>query len=85
MSTTVKLPSGSDFSLELDLAHAIVPAQCKTKIMTTKVKMKVTISWCKQSWLSNVGTCWSKPDGEIPKNYLKIRTVLAPALTHAVT
>lgn len=55
MSTTVKLPSGSDFSLELDLAHAIVPAQCKTKIMTTKVKMKVTISWCKQSWLSK---CW---------------------------
>ena len=40
MSATVNLPSGSDFSLELDLAHAIVPAQCKTKIMTTKVKMK---------------------------------------------
>lgn len=33
----MKLPSGNDFSLELDLAHDIVPAQCKTRIMSTKV------------------------------------------------
>ena len=33
----MKLPSGSDFSLELDLAHDIVPVQCKTKLMSTKV------------------------------------------------
>jgi len=33
----VKLPSGSDFSLELDLAHDIVPAQSKTRLMSTKV------------------------------------------------
>ena len=35
----MKLPSGSDFSLELDLAHDIVPAQCKTRLMSTKVNM----------------------------------------------
>ena len=33
----MKLPSGSDFSLELDLAHDIVPAQCKTRLLSTKV------------------------------------------------
>lgn len=41
LSATVKLPSGSDFSLELDLAHAINPAQCKTRIMSTKVELKM--------------------------------------------
>ena len=35
----MKLSSGSDFSLELDLAHDIVPAQCKTRLMSTKVNM----------------------------------------------
>jgi len=38
LSATVKLPTGSEFSLELDLANPIVPAQCKTRIMSTKVK-----------------------------------------------
>ncbi|KAJ7356195.1 Suppressor of G2 allele of SKP1 [Desmophyllum pertusum] len=43
LSATVKLPSGSDFSLELDLAHSIVPAQCKTRIMSTKKKQKFSM------------------------------------------
>ncbi|KAL9973430.1 hypothetical protein ACROYT_G019890 [Oculina patagonica] len=41
LSATVKLPSGSDFSLELDLAHSIVPAQCKTRVMSTKIELKM--------------------------------------------
>ena len=36
----MKLSSGSDFSLELDLAHDIVPAQCKTRLMSTKVNIR---------------------------------------------
>ncbi|KAM7436220.1 Suppressor of G2 allele of SKP1 [Porites harrisoni] len=55
LSTTVKLPSGSDFSLELDLAHAIVPAQCKTKIMTTKIELKMKKA---------EGIRWSSLEGE---------------------
>ena len=46
LSVTVKLPSGSEFSLELDLAHAIVPAQCKTRIMSTKVKTSKHLVKC---------------------------------------
>ncbi|XP_068718215.1 protein SGT1 homolog isoform X1 [Montipora capricornis] len=41
LSASVKLPSGSEFTLELDLAHMIVPAQCKTRIMSTKIELKM--------------------------------------------
>jgi suppressor of G2 allele of SKP1 len=35
----VKLPSGSDYSLELDLAHPIVPNQSRHKILSTKIEV----------------------------------------------
>ena len=38
MSATVKLPgSSSEFSLELDLAHPIIPDKCITKVLGSKV------------------------------------------------
>lgn len=37
LSFSAKLSSGSDYSLELDLAHEIVPEQCKSNVLSTKV------------------------------------------------
>lgn len=41
LSVTVNLPSGSEYSLELDLAHEINPGQCRTRIMSTKIELKL--------------------------------------------
>merc|ERR1740131_727019 len=41
LSVTAKLPSGSDYSLELDLAHPIVPDQSSYKILSTKLEVKL--------------------------------------------
>ena len=43
LSVTAKLPdgSGSEYSLELDLAHPIVPEKCTHKVMSTKLEVKL--------------------------------------------
>lgn len=41
LNATVKLSSGSDYVLDLDLAHKIVPEKCITKIMSTKIEIKL--------------------------------------------
>lgn len=41
VSVTVKLPGGSDYSLELDLAHEIIPEKSVSKIMSTKIEIKL--------------------------------------------
>lgn len=42
LSVTVKLPTGSDYSLELDpLAHSIVPSGSKYSVMSTKIEIKL--------------------------------------------
>jgi len=41
LSVTIKLPTGSEYSLELDLAHPILPLQSSYKIMSTKLEMKL--------------------------------------------
>ncbi|XP_043488855.1 protein SGT1 homolog isoform X2 [Polistes fuscatus] len=41
LSVSAKLPSGSDYSLELDLAHPIVPDQCSYKILPSKIEIKL--------------------------------------------
>ena len=42
LSVTAKLPaSGSEYSLELDLAHPILPLQSSYKIMSTKIEIKL--------------------------------------------
>ncbi|KAJ3042114.1 Cochaperone protein [Rhizophlyctis rosea] len=42
LSLTAKLPSGSDYSLELDpLAHEIVPEESKHSVLSTKIEIKL--------------------------------------------
>ncbi|KAG7214055.1 hypothetical protein KM043_001421 [Ampulex compressa] len=41
LSVTAELPSGSDYSLELDLAHHVVPDHCVYKIFSSKIEIKV--------------------------------------------
>ncbi|XP_076686286.1 suppressor of G2 allele of skp1 [Andrena cerasifolii] len=41
LSVSAFLPSGSDYSLELDLAHPTVPDQCSHKITSAKIEVKL--------------------------------------------
>ncbi|KAG8039859.1 hypothetical protein G9C98_000588 [Cotesia typhae] len=41
LSVSAKLPSGNEYSLELDLAHEIVPDQCSYKVIPSKIEMKL--------------------------------------------
>ncbi|CAD6237279.1 GSCOCG00002229001-RA-CDS [Cotesia congregata] len=41
LSVGAKLPSGSEYSLELDLAHEIVPDQCSYKVIPSKIEIKL--------------------------------------------
>lgn len=35
------MPSGNEYSLELDLAHKIVPSQCSHKVIPSKIEVKL--------------------------------------------
>ncbi|XP_008213870.1 protein SGT1 homolog isoform X2 [Nasonia vitripennis] len=41
LSVSAKLPTASDYSLELDLAHHVVPDQCLYKVMPSKIEIKL--------------------------------------------
>lgn len=41
LSVSIKLPSGNDYSLELDLAHPIIVGQCSHKILPSKIEIKL--------------------------------------------
>jgi suppressor of G2 allele of SKP1 len=41
LSCSIRLPSGSDYSLELDLAHSVVPDQTQIKILGSRVEIKL--------------------------------------------
>ena len=41
MSVSAKLPNGSDYSLEIDLAHHIVPDQSSHKVLASKIEIKL--------------------------------------------
>jgi len=41
LSVTAPLPTGSDYSLELDLAHPVVPNQSGYKVLSTKIEVKL--------------------------------------------
>jgi suppressor of G2 allele of SKP1 len=57
LSVTIKMPTGSDFSLELDpLAHEIIPAQSSFVVMSTKVEIKMK--------KAKVGIKWGSLEGE---------------------
>jgi len=49
LSLNIKLHTGSDYNLELDLQHTVAAAECSYKVMSTKVeiklKKKVAIRW----------------------------------------
>lgn len=41
LSVTAPLPTGSEYSLELDLAHPVIPAQSGYKVLSTKIEIKL--------------------------------------------
>jgi len=41
LSVTAKLALGSDYSLELDLAHPVIPDQSSYKVLSTKLEIKL--------------------------------------------
>ncbi|KAF9918320.1 Protein SGT1 A [Lobosporangium transversale] len=42
LSVSVKMPTGSDYSLELDpLSHAIVPSESKYEVLSTKIEIQL--------------------------------------------
>ncbi|KAL6447344.1 hypothetical protein ACFW04_001522 [Cataglyphis niger] len=41
LSVSAKLPSGNEYSLELDLAHPIVVEQCTHKVWPSKIEIKL--------------------------------------------
>ncbi|XP_021364370.1 protein SGT1 homolog [Mizuhopecten yessoensis] len=41
VSVCIKLPTGTDYTLELDLAHKVLPEKSMYKIMSTKVEIKL--------------------------------------------
>ncbi|XP_043286310.1 protein SGT1 homolog isoform X2 [Venturia canescens] len=41
LSVSAHLPSGNDYSLEIDLAHHIVPDQCSYKVLPSKIEVKL--------------------------------------------
>ena len=41
MSVSAKSPNGSDYSLEIDLAHHIVPEETSHKVMASKIEVKL--------------------------------------------
>jgi suppressor of G2 allele of SKP1 len=57
LSVTVKLPTGSDYSLELEpLAHEIVPKESKYDVLSTKIEIKLK--------KANAGVKWGVLEGE---------------------
>ncbi|XP_071950292.1 protein SGT1 homolog [Antedon mediterranea] len=56
VSATVKQASGTDYSLELDLAHEIVPSKCVTKVLGSKIELKMR---------KEEGIRWSTLQGEV--------------------
>jgi suppressor of G2 allele of SKP1 len=59
LSVTVKISTGNDYNLEVDLAHPISPEKSTTKVMSTKFEIKLK----KQD-----GIRWTKleSDGKVP-------------------
>ncbi|XP_060828070.1 protein SGT1 homolog [Bombus pascuorum] len=41
LSVSAQLPSGNEYSLELDLAHAIIPDECTYKVDPSKIEIKL--------------------------------------------
>ncbi|KAM3587121.1 Cochaperone protein [Umbelopsis sp. WA50703] len=51
LSVTIKMPSGSDYSLELEpLAHEIDPSQSKFTVLSTKIEIKIKKKFAGIKW-----------------------------------
>jgi len=55
LSVTAKLAQGSEYSLELDLAHPVVPEQSSYRVLSTKLEIKLR---------KEEGVRWSTLEGE---------------------
>lgn len=55
LSLTVHLQNGSDYNMELDLLHKIVPEQCSHKILPSKIEVKLS-KFEGHRWTSLEGT-----------------------------
>lgn len=68
---TVKLPTGSDYSLELEpLSHKIVPKESTFKILSTKIEIKLKKEMA--------GIMWGALEGEdqvVTSKYTCLRKV----------
>lgn len=42
VSASCRLPNGSDYSLELDLCHPVIPDRSSHKVLSTKIEIKLT-------------------------------------------
>ncbi|KAI8987424.1 SGS domain-containing protein [Mycotypha africana] len=62
LSLTVKLSTGSDFSLELDpLAHKIIPTESRYTVLSTKIEIKLK--------KADIGIMWGALEGEDNKGF----------------
>jgi len=80
LSVTIKLPTGADYNLELDLCHTIVPEMSKTRVMTTKIeirmKKKMGVQW---KTLEGAGTDGTEgPSVAMAKADVEAATTKAP-------
>ncbi|RUO95611.1 SGS domain-containing protein, partial [Jimgerdemannia flammicorona] len=57
LSVTIKMPTGSDYSLELDpLAHEIIPAESRFEVLSTKIEIRLK--------KERIGVKWGTLEGE---------------------
>ncbi|CAG8452061.1 8754_t:CDS:2 [Cetraspora pellucida] len=78
VSVTVKLPTGSDYSLEIDpLAHEIVPKECKQEVLSTKIEIKLKkekpgIKWGVLEGDDSLAGSFATSDARNAKNWDKL-------------
>lgn len=70
LSCSIKLPSGNDYTLNLDLLHTVVPDQCQTKVLPSKVEIKLKKA---------EGIRWSKLEGDSSETKIKHFNPAEPA------
>lgn len=64
LSACIKLPTGSDYTLELDLSHPIDPEKSITKLLKSKIEVK--LKKCEEIQ-------WQKLEGEEQRNITRIK------------
>ena len=70
LSVTAKLPSGSEYSLEIDLSHEIVPSKSTFKVLSTKLEIKL---------IKRDGLRWTVLEGDDPLAPPNVSAATQPA------